>query len=69
MFAVGYEKYGSQEELAKDPLKYLYDIYVKIDKESKDNTTQHPKSTPRAGSNEWKMETRKFSSNGMDGES
>jgi len=37
MVAVGYEKYGSQEELEKDPLMHLYNIYVKINKESDDD--------------------------------
>lgn len=30
MIAVGFEKYGSEEELQKDAIKHLYDIYVKI---------------------------------------
>ncbi len=34
MIAVGFEKYGSQEELEKDAIKHLYDVYVKITKDS-----------------------------------
>lgn len=30
LIAVGFEKYGSQEELQKDAIKHLYEIYVKI---------------------------------------
>lgn len=30
MIAVGYEKYGSQEELEKDAIKHLLSIYVKV---------------------------------------
>jgi arginyl-tRNA synthetase len=30
LIAVGFEKYGSEEELQKDAIKHLYDIYVKI---------------------------------------
>lgn len=32
--AIGFEKYGSQEELEKDAIKHLYDIYVKINNEA-----------------------------------
>ncbi|EIN08244.1 arginyl-tRNA synthetase [Punctularia strigosozonata HHB-11173 SS5] len=34
MIAVGFQKYGSQEELEKDAIKHLYDVYVKITKDS-----------------------------------
>ncbi|KAJ4475033.1 hypothetical protein J3R30DRAFT_3295130 [Lentinula aciculospora] len=34
LIAVGYEKYGSQEELQKDAIKHLFDIYVKINKDA-----------------------------------
>lgn len=34
MISVGFEKYGSQEELEKDAIKHLYDVYVKITKDS-----------------------------------
>lgn len=30
LLAVGFEKYGSEEELEKDPIKHLFDVYVKI---------------------------------------
>ncbi|PCH35182.1 arginyl-tRNA synthetase [Wolfiporia cocos MD-104 SS10] len=30
LIAVGFEKYGSQEQLEKDPIKHLFDVYVKI---------------------------------------
>ncbi|KII87970.1 hypothetical protein PLICRDRAFT_111845 [Plicaturopsis crispa FD-325 SS-3] len=30
LIATGFEKYGSQEELEKDAIKHLYDIYVKV---------------------------------------
>ena len=30
MIAVGFEKYGSQEELEKDAIKHLLDIYIKV---------------------------------------
>ncbi|OZJ03574.1 hypothetical protein BZG36_03042 [Bifiguratus adelaidae] len=36
ILAVGYEKYGSAEALANDPIRHLYDVYVKI---SADATT------------------------------
>lgn len=34
MIATGFEKYGSQEELERDPIKHLYDIYVQINREA-----------------------------------
>lgn len=30
MIASGFEKYGSQEELEKDAIKHLYQVYVKV---------------------------------------
>jgi arginyl-tRNA synthetase len=30
LIAVGFEKYGSQEELEKDAIKHLLDIYIKV---------------------------------------
>ena len=33
MLAVGYDKYGSREELEKDAIKHLFDVYVKISKD------------------------------------
>ncbi|KAJ3822961.1 hypothetical protein F5880DRAFT_1483163 [Lentinula raphanica] len=34
LIAVGYDKYGSQDELQKDAIKHLFDIYVKINKDA-----------------------------------
>lgn len=34
MIATGFEKYGSQEELEKDAIKHLFDIYVKVNKDA-----------------------------------
>ncbi|CCH62460.1 hypothetical protein TBLA_0H01730 [Henningerozyma blattae CBS 6284] len=33
VLAVGFEKYGSEEELAKDPVHHLFEVYVKINKD------------------------------------
>lgn len=33
MLAVGYDKFGSREELEKDAIKHLFDVYVKISKD------------------------------------
>ncbi len=38
MLAVGYEKFGSEEELQKNPIKHLFDIYVQINKVAKPPT-------------------------------
>lgn len=37
MVATSYEKYGSKEEYDKDPLMHLYNIYVKITEDSKED--------------------------------
>ncbi|PPQ70033.1 hypothetical protein CVT24_003800 [Panaeolus cyanescens] len=34
LIASGFEKYGSQEELEKDAIKHLFDIYVKVNKDA-----------------------------------
>ncbi|KAA1475019.1 arginyl-tRNA synthetase [Dentipellis sp. KUC8613] len=34
MIAVGFEKYGSQEELEKDAIKHLYSVYVQVNKDA-----------------------------------
>ena len=34
MIATGYEKYGSQQELEKDAIKHLFDVYVKVNKDA-----------------------------------
>ncbi|KAF8059913.1 hypothetical protein FPV67DRAFT_349524 [Lyophyllum atratum] len=34
MIATGFEKYGSREELEKDAIKHLFDVYVKVNKEA-----------------------------------
>lgn len=37
LLANGYKKYGSEEELLRDPINHLFDVYVKI---NKDNSAQ-----------------------------
>lgn len=37
LLAVGFSKYGSEEELVKNPIRHLYDVYVQINKEADDN--------------------------------
>jgi arginyl-tRNA synthetase len=34
LIATGFQKYGSQEELEKDPIKHLFEIYVKVNKDA-----------------------------------
>ena len=34
MIAVGFEKYGSEEELQKDAIKHLFEVYVNINKDA-----------------------------------
>jgi len=37
LLALGFEKYGSEEELKNNAIKHLYDIYVKINKDASEN--------------------------------
>lgn len=41
LLAVAWKKMGSEEELRKDAVKHLYDIYVAINKEADDNPDLH----------------------------
>ncbi|KAJ3044206.1 Arginyl-tRNA synthetase [Rhizophlyctis rosea] len=34
LLAVGFEKYGSDEELQRDPIRHLFDVYVKINRDA-----------------------------------
>ena len=34
MIATGFEKYGSREELERDAIKHLFDVYVKVNKDA-----------------------------------
>ena len=38
---MGFEKYGSEEELERDAIKHLYDVYVKINKDAEADPTVH----------------------------
>lgn len=38
---LGFEKYGSQEELNKDPLTHLFNVYVKINQEAEKDPLVH----------------------------
>ena len=37
MVATGYDKYGSKEEYDKDPLMHLYNVYVKVTQDLKED--------------------------------
>ncbi|KIL69502.1 hypothetical protein M378DRAFT_157770 [Amanita muscaria Koide BX008] len=37
LIAVGFEKYGSQEELEKDAIKHLFDVYVKVNRDAEND--------------------------------
>lgn len=39
--AVGFEKYGSEEELEKDAITHLYDVYVKINRDGETDESIH----------------------------
>ena len=37
LLAVGFARYGSEEELQRDPIRHLFDVYVKINADVKDH--------------------------------
>jgi arginyl-tRNA synthetase len=39
LLAVGFRKYGSEEELQKNPIRHLYQVYVNINKDADDPAT------------------------------
>lgn len=41
LLAVGFERYGNEEELVKDPIKHLYEVYVKINTEASEDESVH----------------------------
>ncbi|SCU98445.1 LAFA_0G17964g1_1 [Lachancea sp. 'fantastica'] len=47
LLAVGFERYGSEEALKNDPIKHLYDVYVRVNKdiEAEGDTLPEEKST------------------------
>ncbi|KAJ1752674.1 arginyl-tRNA synthetase [Coemansia sp. RSA 1821] len=41
LLAIGFERFGSEEQLVADPIKHLYDVYVKINKAAEEDPTIH----------------------------
>ncbi len=41
LIAVGYEKYGNDEAMKQDPIKHLYDVYVKINADADADPSVH----------------------------
>ncbi|KAF9126075.1 hypothetical protein BGW39_006946 [Mortierella sp. 14UC] len=41
LLAVGFERYGSEEKLLEDPIKHLFDVYVQINVDAKENEAVH----------------------------
>ncbi|KAG9093214.1 hypothetical protein FS749_014830 [Ceratobasidium sp. UAMH 11750] len=41
MIAVGFDKYGSEEALARNAIKHLYEVYVKINADANDDESVH----------------------------
>ncbi|ATY61415.1 arginyl-tRNA synthetase [Cordyceps militaris] len=62
VLALGFEKYGSEEELVKDPINHLFTVYVKISKEVAEEKEQADK-LKAEGKEE---EAQKILDNGVD---
>ncbi|ORX38283.1 arginine-tRNA ligase [Kockovaella imperatae] len=51
LLSVGFDKYGSEEELVKDPIMHLFHVYVKINNENKDEIERFNKGEVTDGDN------------------
>ncbi|CAK9438762.1 uncharacterized protein LODBEIA_P29860 [Lodderomyces beijingensis] len=40
LLAVGFEKYGSEEKLAQDPINHLFEVYVKVNNDVRNETNE-----------------------------
>ena len=40
LLAVGFEKYGSEEQLAKDPINHLFEVYVKVNNDVREEASE-----------------------------
>ncbi|CAG7849781.1 Probable arginine--tRNA ligase, cytoplasmic; AltName: Full=Arginyl-tRNA synthetase; Short=ArgRS [Serendipita indica DSM 11827] len=47
LIAVGYEKYGDEAEMERDPIKHLYNVYVKINQDLKAEKEELEKKAPK----------------------
>jgi arginyl-tRNA synthetase len=43
LLSVGYRKYGSEEELKTDPIKHLFDVYVRVNADARDEVASFVK--------------------------
>lgn len=41
LLAVGFNRFGSEEHLSRDPIQHLYEVYVKINKEAENDPSIH----------------------------
>lgn len=68
ILGVGFEKYGSEEELQKDPIQHLFDVYVKVNKDveaEKEEQTSKGIENPQSVIDE---QAREFFKNMTDGD-
>lgn len=49
VLAVGFERYGDEEKLAKDPIHHLYEVYVRINKDIEEEGDSLPESESTNG--------------------
>lgn len=43
MLSVGFDRYGSEEELVRDPIQHLFKVYVRINQDKTDETERFNK--------------------------
>ncbi|RWS05094.1 putative arginine--tRNA ligase-like protein [Dinothrombium tinctorium] len=48
ILSLGYDLFGDEQKLIKDPLRHLYDVYVRANKECEENEQFHSKAKERA---------------------
>jgi len=62
LLAVGYKKYGSEEQLAANPIMHLYNVYVHVNKDVEDEKLANP-DKPSATDQEAKDVSRRMENN------
>lgn len=68
LVGIGYNKYGNEEELQKDPIKHLLDVYVRINQDLKDEVADLTQKLENKAKTEDKTEQQNDSSDLSDSE-
>jgi len=59
LIAVGYDKYGDEKEMERDPIRHLYEVYVKINRDLKEEKGEVEKKDYKADATAVEADTQK----------